>query len=132
MGLVKVHNLNDFDYSEKYNGQMIVIPAGEYIKMEYFEAEQFLAKKPPIWQDKSGGLDPRCLKHLKIDEDDKKLLYEEMHDNPSSESEKAYVCHACFKEFRTQKGLLKHIKNKHIHLMADKDAKDELLDDEDI
>jgi len=129
---VKVHNLNKYDYSEKFKGSMINIPAGGHIIMEYFEAEQFLSRANAVRFLKNGRQDPKTYKMLKIDEDDKKEAYDQMHGTKNEDSEKTYVCHACSKEFLTKTGLLKHIKSKHKDLMVDSEARDELIDDEDI
>ena len=130
---VIIRNLNKYDYSELFKGQMIQIPAGGFIEMEYFEAHQFLGKMNNIVKDKDGNIDPRSYKYLAVDEESKKQALDELNNAGSSEERKeVYICHACAKDFRTKNGLLKHIKDKHSHLIVDKDARDELLDDEDL
>ena len=48
------------------------------------------------------------------------------------EKEKVYVCQACSKEFLTKTGLEKHIKQKHMSDMVDKEAMKEMHDREDL
>jgi len=130
---VKVYNLNKYDYKEVFKGSDILIPAGKYIEMDYFEAKLFMSKIGVPPQKLANGLfDPKTFKMLKIDEEDetraKNMAFST---SESSEVEKVFVCQGCAKEFRTKNGLLKHIKDKHQSQM-EKDARDELLDNEDL
>jgi hypothetical protein len=131
---VKVWNRNSHDHVDKFKGSEIKIPAGKFIEMDYDEAILFKGKfyQPEIM--KNGMQDPRSFKWVELDPEDvarvKNNRARMMSDD--SETEKVFVCQACSKEFRTKNGLLKHIKDKHQTTMVDKEAKDELLDNEDL
>jgi len=127
---VKVWNRGPHEYREEFKGEKIKIKPGGYVEMDYYEAEQFLGTFRPIFKDKSDRQDKRSYKCLEIDPDDKKRYLD--HANNNTGVEKAFVCHMCSKEFLTKKGLLRHIKSKHAQDMVDEEARDELLDNEDI
>jgi hypothetical protein len=125
---VKVWNRGPNEYREEFKGVKIKIKPGGYVEMDYYEAEQFLGTFRPIFKDKSERQDKRSYKCLEIDPDDKKKYLDQAGQQP--ESEKAFVCHVCSKEFLTKKGLLRHIKTKHLEDMVDEEARDDLIDDE--
>lgn len=130
---VKVHNLNIHPYKEEFKGIDILIEPGGFYEMDYFEAKLFLSKiGTPPKRMANGLFDPKSFKKLKIDEEDERSAKEEIFSLSNSDSvEKVFVCQACSKEFRTKNGLLKHIKDKHQSQM-EKNARDELLDNEDL
>jgi len=132
MTMIKVQNNNEYDYNEKYKGQMISIKAHSFVEMDYEEAVIFLGKAVPIIRLKNGLQDPKSYKMLLISDEDKARARCVMGGEKSSDQEKVFVCQACMKEFRTKNGLLKHIKDKHQSQMVDDDARDELLDNEDL
>ena len=104
-----------------------------YIDMDYDQAVLFLGTFVPILKGKNGLQDPATYKMLRIDQKDRLDHFQKTrHSMDTEEKEKVFVCHACAKEFRTKKGLEKHIKDKHFDMMADKDAQDEIHDREDI
>ena len=127
---VKVWNRNTFDYKERFKGEDIFIKAGGFVKMDRWEANQFLGTYVPIKKNKDEQQDPMSFKYLEIDQEDLKRIRDQQ--SGATDQQKTFVCHACSKEFLTKNGLLKHIKTKHISEMADTDARDELIDDEDI
>jgi len=129
---VKVHNLNKYDYKEVFKGSEVLIPAGGFVEMDYFEAKLFLSKLGVAPAKLANGLfDPRTFKMLKIDPEDEMRSKDMAFASEASEVEKVFVCQGCAKEFRTKNGLLKHIKDKHQSQM-EKEARDELLDNEDL
>lgn len=129
---VKLYNDNDLDHKERYKGAQIIIKAHDYIEMDYDEARQFMGQYFPYIKTKGGTQDPKSYKMLRIDEEDAQRIRDIKASNAGDEKEKVFVCQSCGNEFRTKKGLLKHIKSKHSSEMVDKEARDELLDDEDI
>jgi hypothetical protein len=130
---VRVWNRNQYDHEEKFKGSLVKIPANKCIEMDYDEAILFKGQfyNPAFGKDMVQK--PESYKWIEIDPDDKaKVLKARSTDGGSDETEKVFSCHVCSKDFRTKNGLLKHIKDKHQDLMVDKDAKDELLDNEDL
>lgn len=133
MNSVKIWNRNTFAYFENFKGEAIKIGPGGYTKMDYNEAVLFLGTFRNPEYSKSGIQKPESFKWLEIDKDDKRAYFEQARSNLEDEkAEKVFACHACMKEFRTKNGLLKHIKDKHQTDMVDKEARDELLDNEDL
>lgn len=128
--IVKVWNRNSFDHKELFKDDAVFIPAGKYIEMDYYDAVQFLGQFYPMKFGKDGIQDPKSYKWLEIDPEDKKKVFQSKGDK--DEKDQVFVCHRCNKEFLTKNGLLKHIKTRHLDEMADKDARDELIDDEDV
>lgn len=132
-GQVKVWNDNVHPYTEKFKGKEITIQAGNHVLMDYDEAVMFLGTFAPIYKKGDGTFDAKSFKKLRIDEEDKAAVRgNRLHMMDDDKKEKIFVCHACEKEFLTKTGLEKHIKNKHMAEMADKEAMKELHDREDI
>jgi len=133
---VRVLNKSEYDYKEVFRGEHIIIPAGKCIVMDYDKAVTFLGTMGGFKVDKHGLQDPRSCKNLCIVSEDKVRIIEQRSgkspDKKDAEGFSVFVCHACSKEFRTKNGLLKHIKLNHANLMVDDDARDELLDDEEV
>lgn len=130
--MVKVWNDNKYPYTENFRGNKVTIEAGGFVEMDYDQAVLFLGTFVPIVKGKNGLQDPRSYKMLRIDQEDRKNYVLNNSLGEKEDTEKVFVCHACSKEFRTKKGLEKHIKDKHLNEMADDDARDELYDREDI
>jgi uncharacterized C2H2 Zn-finger protein len=103
--------------------------------MDYFEAVDFLGKYHTIVRRKDGTQDPKSFKKLEIDKDDLKRYIDERDGQSAVDDEanrSSWKCPVCTKDFKTQKGLLSHIKANHQDAMVDKEARDELSDREDI
>lgn len=130
--IVKVWNKNIHDHKEKFKGEVIFIPAGKYIEMDYDEAVHFRGQYTPIVRFKNGLQDPISYKMIEIDKNDEQRAISFKSGRMDEEKERIFVCERCAKEFLTKNGLLKHIKKFHLEEMADKDARDELLDDEEV
>lgn len=128
---VKVWNHNEYTHKETFKEKVVVIEPHKFVVMDYYDAVQFLGQFFPMRHGKDGVQDPRSYKYLQIDPDDLKR-FREQRESKSDDKDQVFVCHRCMKEFLTKNGLLKHIKTRHIDEMADKDARDELLDDEDV
>ncbi len=132
MLIVKVWNKNSYPYSEKFKDQPITIEANSYVEMDYDEAVLFMGTFRTPVKMKDGRQDPKSYKWLEIDKDDQKAVRDARASAAGDAAEKTFVCHVCQKEFRTKNGLLKHTRDKHIGQLVDKDARDELLDNEDL
>ena len=133
--IVKVWNRNSYDFKQMFKDSEIFIPATKHIEMDYFEAVDFLGKYHPIVMRKDGTQDPRSYKKLEIDKSDLKRYIDERDGQAKDEDDSAkssWKCPVCTKDFKTQKGLLTHIKANHQDAMVDKEARDELSDREDI
>jgi len=130
---VRVVNKGSFEYRENYRGKMIIIPSGKHILMEYDDAVNFLGTMANYKRDKHGMQMPGSEKNLHIPDDDKIRIRELKAGNKvSTDKEPVYVCHACSKEFKSKPALMKHIKASHTEIMADDEARKELLDDKDL
>ena len=130
--LVKVHNLNVYPLDQVFKGQKIHIPPQKYVEMDYEEAVQFRGLYLPIAHDAGGVQKPESYKYIKIDEGDVERIHRQRGLIGNDEKKDKFVCHMCSKDFITKKGLLTHIKSKHVDAMMDEEARDELLDDEGI
>ena len=129
---VRVWNKHNLDHTEKFKGQVIHIPAGKCIEMDYFEAIAFKGQMVPYIRMKNGLQDPKSYKMIDLDKDDVEKVKAFLAGHRDEEKEKVYVCERCGKEFLTKNGLMKHIKKNHLDDMVEKEARDELIDDEDV
>jgi uncharacterized C2H2 Zn-finger protein len=121
---IRLFNLNTFDYSEEFKGMMIKIPAGEYIVMEYDEANQFMSKMNNPKRGKDGLFIPSTFKKLAMDPGDKKRAEAYLRDEKEEESKRIFVCHACNGEFQSKKELTKHVKESHMNELADQKTRE--------
>jgi len=129
--MVRVYNRNAWDFSQRFKGDDIKIPANSFIKMDYDEAVMFLGSYSEMKYDKGGMQDPRSYKWLEIDKDDKERIRRDRGVSPGEDS-KTWDCQSCGKTFRTEKGYLNHIKSKHLDEMVDSEKRDEILDNDDL
>jgi len=100
--------------------------------MDYFEAIAFKGQMVPYIRMKNGLQDPKSYKMIDLDKDDVEKVKAFLAGHRDEEKEKVYVCERCGKEFLTKNGLMKHIKKNHLDDMVEKEARDELIDDEDV
>jgi hypothetical protein len=131
-GRIKVWNDNVYAYEEKFKGDMIRIEPKTYVEMDYDEAILFKGTFAPIKRRGDGTFDPRSFKKIRLDEEDVRSVKTARLHFMDEDKEKVYVCHACSKEFLTKTGLEKHIKQKHMSDMVDKEAMKEMHDREDL
>jgi len=129
---VRVWNRNAYDHTETFKGSKVTIPAHKFIEMDYDEAVLFKGQFSNPQFGKDMVQRPESYKWIEIDKDDKAKVLKSRGSDSGDETEKVFTCHVCMKDFRTKNGLLKHIKDKHQDMMVDKEAKDELLDNEDL
>ena len=65
--LVKVWNDNIYDYSEKFRGNLISIPAKQFIEMDEDDAHNFKVAFTFPHKDEQGRPDPRHFKKIRIE-----------------------------------------------------------------
>jgi uncharacterized C2H2 Zn-finger protein len=123
--MVKIHNRNQYDYTEKFKGREIFVPAGSFIEMDYEEGNRFLGQMPEFKRLKDGTQDPRSFKWLEMDKDDRRRVELALRNESEDKAKKIFVCHACKKEFDDKKDLLKHVKKEHMNQLEEK-AREEL------
>jgi hypothetical protein len=128
---VKVHNRNIYPLVERFKGSTIKIEANSFMEMDYDEAMIFMGQFHPMQFDKGGVQKPESYKWIEIDKEDEERVKLQRGGAKSAEKVK-YVCQVCAQEFLTKNGLMKHVKSKHLDAMVDEDARDELIDDEEI
>ena len=117
--LVKIHNKNEYDYTEKFRGKEIFIPAGKYYKMDYEEANLFLGQMQPFSRRKDGTQDPRTFTKLVMDHDDRRRVELVLRNEAEEKTKKVFVCMACNKEFDSKAALTKHSKIEHSEIMVE-------------
>jgi hypothetical protein len=104
MGLVKVWNDNDeYDWREKFKNKEIFIKSGGFIEMEIDEAQQFLAKAPPVMKvDSNKQIMRQYQKQLRIGVD---RIPNKKADNAMEwgvVTAETFICHEDGQEFATK------------------------------
>jgi hypothetical protein len=118
---VKVWNRNAVDHEEKFKGQLIKIPAGEFIKMDRTEAAEFLSQfRQPVYN-KGGVQEISSMKKLFIEYPD----VEDLEEPKTKENE--FLCHKCGFKAKTRASLSSHIKNNHLQALESDEARQEIL-----
>lgn len=111
---VKVWNDDHRPYSEKFNDDMVTIPAKHYVVMEKPDADRFLGQFTPIKRTGTGeDLYPKRLRMELIDSGD--VL-----------NRAQYTCMACNRQHLSDKELDAHTAEYHLDQMVDEDAKKDL------
>ena len=119
MAKVRVHNLNQFDHTEKFRGDVITIKAGEFIIMEREDAVLFKSAFTPPVKDKGGLQKPESFKMIKLEIIDE-------NEEPAAAGPKDHVCQACGFKAMSAAGLKSHIRSNHVEQMIDDDARTEI------
>lgn len=102
---------------EKFKGNVVEIPAGGYVLMDYEEAVQFKGQYFPMLKDAQGAPDPKGFKVIHLEPNEK---------GENKPEVKEFVCHFDGAKFPTQ-ALLDNYLTKNY---ADHTFKDEALDQE--
>jgi hypothetical protein len=68
MAQVKVYNDNTHPYTETFKDNKIVIPAGGFVEMEYYEAHEFKGTYKAIERDGDNQPLPSSYKKIRIEE----------------------------------------------------------------
>lgn len=116
----RVYNVHPMNYThtEDFKGEKIVIKAGEYVVMDYYDAIQFKSQYFPMKFDAMDQQDPVSYKCLKLEPDGEL--------SSSKPVTTVYVCHFDNKQFQTLEALEAHVNTYY----ADKVLKDPELDKE--
>lgn len=108
MPLARVWNDNDKPYSEKFEDNLITIPAKGYVEMDKADAIKFVSAWIPIKRlDDGTPLNPKMLRT------------EFMPEKPVEK----ILCQMCKEEFQTNKELSLHSELKHAEDMVDENAR---------
>lgn len=121
----RVYNTHPMGYTHKemFKGNMLEIPAGQFVLMDYEDAVQFRGQFFPIKLRGDNTQDPISFKCIKIEADgDLKLAKEDL----AKEATKIYVCHLDGKEFSSKDELEKYVSEKY----ADRVFVDEGLEEQ--
>lgn len=102
MANVKVWNDGPTDYSEKFRDDLITIPKGKFIEMDYYDANQFLSQYIPPRKTETGIYLNH--KQLRIDADLKAV---------TAEQQTIHACMVCGGKFDTGTQLEGHVKTYH-------------------
>lgn len=113
---VKVKNLNEYPFSQKFRGDMILIGAGESIEMDEEDAVQFLGQFCPPKLDNKGNHDPKFFKKLRIERPDNYVAKDIVANK--------FVCNACKEQTSSWVELEAHMRLMH----SDQLVKDEEYD----
>lgn len=111
----KVWNDNIYDFRDTFKEKQIVVPAGKYIEMDPFEANDFVSKFYPIVKDAGGQPDPKSYKKLR-----KEWIYSDQIDQ--SPKAKEHVCNCCGYKTVNDAELQAHIKSRHADVEKPKKA----------
>lgn len=106
----KVWNDNKFVHKEKFRGDMVTIPPGEFIEMDYMDAVQFRGQMTPISRDVDGAPTPKSFKMIRLEvvPDKKKVEFDNL------------VCQSCSYKAADQVDLAKHTLENHSESLAEK------------
>jgi hypothetical protein len=121
---VRLFNRNSYDYSEDFQGRTILIKAGEFVVMDYEEANRFMSKMNNPKRGKDGLFIKSTFKRLDIDPDDRRRAESYLRDEKEEETKRIFVCHACTKEFTSKQALTKHVKDMHMDELADQKTRE--------
>jgi hypothetical protein len=114
MPLVHVVNENSHPYKEKFNDNLVQIPAGGRITMDADEARRFLGKCNGVMKDGDGQPDPRGFKRLRIE-----TLAAETAAAPEAET---FISQMTGEQFKTQVELDAHLEKYKDRIVVDENA----------
>ena len=97
MSLAKVWNDNKYDFVQDFKGEILKVPAGKYIEMDYFEAHSFVSFPYPMKKNGQGVDDPTHFKMLRVEGtaglDHKTVAYKSMVDGSLHPTEEAMLAY---------------------------------------
>jgi hypothetical protein len=107
--LVKVWNRNTHPFKQKFRGNMIEIPAGGFIEMDFYDAHSFKSKGSPIEKDGQGRFKPESFKKIEVE------------GRPNfSEQAVVYKCQADGSFHATEEAMIQHSKQYEARRVKDK------------
>ncbi len=104
MSTAIVKNKHTEPYSEEFQGEMITIPGGGQIEMDYFDAVSFRGQRPPSID---GDIPLKMIEIERLDDLDQ-----------------AWICNLCKKEFNSKEELNDHLSD---HSSSTVGAKNEVV-----
>lgn len=102
-------------HREKYKEQMITIPAGGFVLMDYEDAVQFRGQYFPMKKNAQGAPDPASFKVIHLEPDNAEVKAAPVE----------FICHFDGRKFPTQSALDQYLTENY----ADKTFKDEALEE---
>lgn len=121
----KVYNRHPqgLTHKERFRGDMIEIPAGSFVEMDYEDAVQFRGQYFPIVMTETQGQDPKSMKVIE--------LVGPTGPAAQDTKERVYICHMDGKEFSSKQALEQHLKEKYgdVERVVD-ETLDEAIDSE--
>ena len=111
--MVKVWNDNKLVFRQKFKEALIEIPAGEFVEMQWDEAQEFKSLFYPPQRDGSGVQKPESYKMLRIEGNPPHLV---------GASIEEHVCGSCNDKFASESDLDKHIDRHHLDELEDQDV----------
>lgn len=108
--MVKVWNDNKLDFTQEFKGKKVVVPAGEYVEMDWDDAIEFKSEYYPPVFDGTGVQKPESYKMIRIEG---KLRDPEATD---------WVCAACGDKLASEDDLDAHIDRFHLDELEDEEV----------
>lgn len=107
---------NGLTHREKFKEQLVEIPAGDYVLMDYEDAVQFRGQYFPMKKDPMGAPDPKSFKVLEL----------KPHEADIAPAAVEYICHFDGRKFPTKELLDQYLTQNY----ADHVFKDEALEEQ--
>jgi hypothetical protein len=120
MSQVRVYNDNKYEHREKFRGEIIIIPPGEFVEMNRDDAVLFKSQFTPVIRNKGGRDDPAGFKMLRIEKD----LGAPTVKDVVAEHEAENTCMSCGFVAKSKTGLQSHIRANHASQMVDSEARE--------
>lgn len=115
MAMAKVFNDNKYPYKENFKGQIIEIPPGGFVEMDYEDAVQFKSAFPNILMpdfDGAGNQKPQTFKMIRVD-------------GGIDTGEEKFICQECGDHLANREALEQHIDKNHLDQLMDQDVANE-------
>lgn len=97
----------DTDWKETFKGDVLVIPKGKYIEMEFHDAHEFKGQYSPIRLRSDDTQDPASFKRIRVEK-----IIDDMEDG-EIEVQTVFPCNMCKKAFDSDEKLVAHSEKMH-------------------